>query len=148
MQITETSIQEKDQRIGELDRLIERMEEVGELTAALTGNAPSAWRKFQMLLFCCSAPCSVTCHCCLHLSYCIYISKCTWTATETLRWGGGSLFLVVLTGQHLFSKWSIILKREFINHSVSLQCARHLKSNQVIIINDPESLRNVAVVGP
>lgn len=28
MQITETSIQEKDQRIGELDRLIERMEEV------------------------------------------------------------------------------------------------------------------------
>jgi len=28
MEITETSIQEKDQRIGELDRLIERMEEV------------------------------------------------------------------------------------------------------------------------
>lgn len=39
MQITETSIQEKDQRIGELDRLIERMEEVGELIDALRGNA-------------------------------------------------------------------------------------------------------------
>lgn len=147
MQVTETTIQEKDQRIGELDRLIERMEEVGELTAALTGNAPSAWRKFQ-LLFCCSAPCSVPYHCCLHLSYCIYISKCTWIATETLWWGGGSLFLVVLTGQHLFRKRIIILKREFKNHSVSLQCARCLKPNQVIIINDPESLRNVAVVGP
>lgn len=42
MQITETSIQEKDQRIGELDRLIERMEEVWELVdliAVFKGNA-------------------------------------------------------------------------------------------------------------
>lgn len=43
MQITETTIHEKDQRIGELDRLIERMEEVWELIAALGGNAQVHW---------------------------------------------------------------------------------------------------------
>lgn len=81
MQITETSIQEKDQRIGELDRLIERMEEVLRADCCLERRCTSAWRKCHLLLFCCS----VTYHCCLHLSYCIYyISKCTRTATETL----------------------------------------------------------------
>ena len=39
MQVAETSLEEKDQRIGELDRLIERMEKVTQLGAR--GPSPS-----------------------------------------------------------------------------------------------------------
>lgn len=53
MQITETSIQEKDQRIGELDRLIERMEEVWELVAChVQRQGRSTWRERYLFFSC------------------------------------------------------------------------------------------------
>lgn len=53
MQITETSIQEKDQRIGELDRLIERMEEVWELVAChVQRQGRSTWRECYLFFSC------------------------------------------------------------------------------------------------
>lgn len=99
MQITETSIKEKDQRIGELDRLIERMEEVWELVIFKDNAEVPEGNFIYFLVACCSVPYSLIYHFC----YCIHINKYTWIIKETL-WLSDSTFLMITVRTALCSK--------------------------------------------